>query len=154
MSELRDELRSELHDPEFRHSYASEFADMVLARQIRALRKQRGLTQKQLAEDIGSAQPFISSIEDEEYGSLTISTLKDLARAFDVYLDVRFTSFAKLLEAVEHTSMNDLEVPAFSDDPEFSTTYSGSVDLVTSDAASATRAFARLALYPQGQKAA
>lgn len=119
MGEIRDELLAEIGDREYRHGYAREFLDMVLARQIRVLRKQRKLSQADLASMIGTGQPYISQIEDEEYGSLSLNTLKDLAKAFDVYLDVRFTSFARLLDAVEYTGSEDLKVAPFTDDPFF-----------------------------------
>jgi transcriptional regulator with XRE-family HTH domain len=119
MNEIQEELMTELRDPDYRHGYAGEYLDMVLARQIRALRKQRGMTQQQLADAIGSKQPFISEIEDEEYGSLSISTLKVLAGAFDTYLDVKFTSFGDLVKSIGHTSMQDLQVPTFDEDPFF-----------------------------------
>jgi transcriptional regulator with XRE-family HTH domain len=119
MGKIRDEVLAELHDPEYRHDYAQSFLDMTLARQIRAIRKQRGLSQADLAEALGTRQSAISMLEDEDYGSMTLSTLKELARAFDVYLDVRFTSFSRLADSVEHTSIDALEVPAFDNDPYF-----------------------------------
>lgn len=120
MGEIRDELVDDLRDKDFRHDYASEFIDMVLARQIRAIRKQRNLTQQQLAALIDSRQSFISEIEDEDYGSLSLNTLKELARAFDTYLDVRFVSFKALLDSVESVSLKELQVPPFTDDAYFS----------------------------------
>lgn len=122
MGEISSELVNEITNREYRHGYGHEFLDMLLSRQIRALRKQRSLTQAELAEMIGSQQSFISEIEDEDYGALSLSTLKDLARAFDVHLDVRFTSFSKLVNSVERTSIDDLKVPTFDEDPFFQAT--------------------------------
>lgn len=119
---IKEEVTEALVDQDYRHSYAAEFLDMVVARQIRALRKQRKLTQEQLADLIGSGQSFISQIEDEEYGALSLKTLKDLARAFDTFLTVRFDSFSALVENVERTSITDLGVPSFTEDPFFATT--------------------------------
>lgn len=116
MTEIRDRLREELADQEYRHAYAQEFLDMTLARQIRALRKSRGWSQKDLADRLGTKQSRVSEIEDEDYGSLSIAALKDLATAFDVYLNVRFASFAELLNQVDRTSMADLGVPPYIDD--------------------------------------
>lgn len=116
MSEIAEDLKANLADVEYRHVYAHEFLDMTLARQIRALRKQRGWSQAQLAEMLKTKQSRISEIENEDYGSLSIATLKSLAEAFDVYLNIRFASFAELLTQVEQTSMSDLEVAAYPDD--------------------------------------
>lgn len=117
MNEIRDRIREELNDREYRHAYAQEFLDMTLARQIRALRKARGWSQKDLADLLETKQSRISEIEDEEYGALSLATLKDLARVFDVYLNVRFTSFTDLLSQVDRTSMSELVVPRYADDP-------------------------------------
>lgn len=90
---------------------------MTLARQIRALRKQRGWSQAQLAELLNTKQSRVSAMENEEYGAFSIASLKDLARVFDVYLNVRFTSFADLLSQVDRTSMDELSVQRYSEDP-------------------------------------
>ncbi len=117
MTDISAELLNDLEDEDFRHDYAGEFLDMILARQIRALRKERGWTQAELAKRVGTSQPFISAIESEDYGSLSISTLRDLARVFDVYLNVRFDSFATLVSQVESSSSAELSVPVFANDP-------------------------------------
>lgn len=106
---------SDFNDAEYRNAYAEDFLDMILARQIRALRKQRNLTQTQLADMIGTGQSRISDLESEEYGSMTVNTLKDLARAFDVTLAINFQSYADFMKRLDRTSMVDLQVPSFSD---------------------------------------
>ena len=125
MTTVRDRLREELHDAEYRHEYASEFLDMIVARQIRALRKERGWTQSDLAAKLQKKQSYISAIESEEYGALSLSTLKELARAFDVRLEVRFASFEGLLDDVERSSMEELQVPPFSEDDRFASAATG-----------------------------
>lgn len=117
MTKIRDRMQAELADPEYRHAYSQDFLDMTLARQIRALRKARGWSQKQLADLLDTHQSRVSEMENEEYGALSIAALKDLARVFDVYLSVRFESFAELLARVDQTSMEDLVVPPYADDP-------------------------------------
>lgn len=120
MDQIQSELLGDLKEPEFRHTYANEFIDMTLARQIRALRKQRNWTQQQLADRIEKKQSFISALEDEDYGSMTVSTLKEIAEAFDVFLSVRFESFRTLIDQVAKSRMRDLEVSSFDEDPFFS----------------------------------
>src|SRR5260221_10490829 len=117
MTNISTELLTDLKDEEYRHEYAGEFLDIILARQIRALRKERGWTQAEFQKRIGTSQSFIPAIESEDYGSLSISTLKDLARAFDVYLNVRFDSFATLVSQVESSGSAELRVPVFVSDP-------------------------------------
>ena len=122
MKDILERLRSDLSDPEYRHAYAQDFLDSSLAHQIRALRNHRGWTQAELAAKVGTQQPFISAIENEDYGVLSISKLKELSEAFDVYLSVRFESFSRLLSDVARSSTKDLEVPEFSADPYFKNT--------------------------------
>lgn len=56
--------------------------------QLRALRKQRGMTQKELAEKIGQTQQRIAEIESGEF-SPTLDTLKPILKALDAELVLR-----------------------------------------------------------------
>jgi len=93
MNEIRDELRQDFQDREYAHTYVEDFLNAEIATQIKVLREQRDLTQQQLADLAGMAQSRISILEDVNYGSWSIKTLKALARAFDVTLKVSFESF-------------------------------------------------------------
>jgi transcriptional regulator with XRE-family HTH domain len=119
MSELTERLRTELRDREYREGYDEAFLDHKIATQIRVLREQRGLTQKQLAKEAAMSQSRISEMEDQDYGSWSINTLRRLAYAFGVRLDVTFKEWGDLLTQVEHSSREDLERASFEDDPAF-----------------------------------
>jgi transcriptional regulator with XRE-family HTH domain len=93
MNELRDELWHDFQDEEYAHTYVEDFLSAEIATQIKVLREQRRFTQQQLAELTGMAQPRLSLLEDVNYGSWSIKTLKKLARAFDVTLKVSFETF-------------------------------------------------------------
>lgn len=116
MSELRDNLRSEFYDREYRHIYADESLNTYIATQIKVIREQRGLTQKQLAEETGMAQPRIAVLEDVNYSSWSINTLRRLAQAFDVRLSVKFESFSSLIQELDGFSRASLERDSFEDD--------------------------------------
>lgn len=91
MNELLDSgLLADLEDPEFAHSYLAEMGNMRLASQVRAIRVQRNWTQEDLARASGLSQAKISSIEGGAFESLTLNTLRKLARAFDVHLSAQF----------------------------------------------------------------
>ena len=45
MSELVDQLRAEFQDEEYRHSYAEECVNTMIATQIKVLREARNMTQ-------------------------------------------------------------------------------------------------------------
>ncbi len=120
MSSLITKLRRKFQDEDYRHSYAEECLNTMIASQIKVLRDQREMTQGELAEKTGMRQPRLSVLEDASYSSWSINTLKRLARAFDVALSVRFESFSDVILDFESLSREFLERPAFKDDPLFS----------------------------------
>ena len=117
--ELRQKLRQDLRDREYRHAYADESLDIYIASQIRTLRDQRDLRQSKLADLIGTKQAGISRLESGNYSGWTISTLKKLAEAFDVRLHVSFESFGSLWREIQSCDRWHLQRPKFEDDPEF-----------------------------------
>lgn len=92
-------------------SYATRKSILDIAEKIRSLRKEFGITQKELAEKTGMAQPDISKIEAGigDKGP-TIDTIDRIARAFDRSLSVNFepknslTDFEKT--NIEFTELN------------------------------------------------
>jgi transcriptional regulator with XRE-family HTH domain len=123
MRELNNSLREELienkDDKEYRHAYADENLNATIATQIKVLREQRGMSQDSLAREAGMRQSMISRYENVNYSSSSINTLRKLAKAFDVYLDVRFRSFREMVESVENFGREALEVSRFTEDPFF-----------------------------------
>jgi transcriptional regulator with XRE-family HTH domain len=119
MSESRDILREEFQDPEYRHAYAEDFLNTKIATQIRVLREQRGWTQADLAEKIGTKQAGVSRLENVNYSGWKIETLKRIARAFDVAFNAGFEAFGKLLDEAEEFGRQSLEKPSFEADPGF-----------------------------------
>jgi transcriptional regulator with XRE-family HTH domain len=120
MSELIEKLRNDFQDEEYRHSYAEECLNTIIATQLKVLREQRELTQRALAKKCDMKQPRITVLEDSNYSNWSINTLKRLARAFDVALSVKFEAFSDLILDFENMSKESLERPSFNDDPLFS----------------------------------
>ncbi|MGB6474869.1 MAG: XRE family transcriptional regulator [Candidatus Sulfotelmatobacter sp.] len=116
MSELRGNLREEFQDKEYRHAYADESLSTFIATQIKVLREQRELTQRELAQLAGMAQPRIAVLEDVNYSSWSINTLRRLAQAFDVRLSVKFENFSSLIPEIETLDRVVLERASFADD--------------------------------------
>lgn len=82
-----------LKNPKLKAEYDKlepEFA--VISAMIEA-RVKKGLTQKDLAEKIGTTQSAISRLEKGN-GNPTVSFLKKLADALDSNLDIRFLSYS------------------------------------------------------------
>jgi len=75
----------------------------TIAYQIRATREKLGLTQQQLANEIGTNQNAIYRLESPNYGKATLTTLKRVAAALDVALVVRFVPFSELVDWVSGT---------------------------------------------------
>jgi transcriptional regulator with XRE-family HTH domain len=115
----------------FRDAYVRSHLTHGLAHQIRALRNQRGWSQKDLAEKLGlKGQSAIARMEDPGYGRLSIATLLKLSSIFDVALSVRFVSYGKFLSEREDLSPRalsaesfDVEVPKIMEDIERVTHY-------------------------------
>jgi transcriptional regulator with XRE-family HTH domain len=93
-------LIDELQDVEYRRAFVEGYATDTIAFQLRAMRKAEGWEQKDVAERLGNRklQPMISRYENPDYGKYSISTLLELAAAFDVALAVRFVPFSELAE--------------------------------------------------------
>src|SRR5947207_9969795 len=116
MRDLIETLRKEFHRSEdYRYAYDEEFANTLVATQIKVLRESHDppFTQKQLAERASMKQSRISELENVAYSAWSISTLRRLARALGVRLVFRFESWGELLPEVETFSRTALERPSF-----------------------------------------
>lgn len=115
---LVDNLRIEFQNEEFRVAYAESHLNASLAFQIKALRG--NMTQRELAEKVGTKQSGIARLENVNYSSWNVSTLCKLARAFGLRLRISFEEFGALPNEIEH--FKDLAVRRrFEDDPVFKT---------------------------------
>jgi transcriptional regulator with XRE-family HTH domain len=101
MAVIGETLRQDLKHEEFSEGYAESFLDAYIATQIKVLREQNEMTQAQLAERLKTTQTAISRIENVNYSGWNISTLKRIARAFDVRLKVSFETYGSLIRDVE-----------------------------------------------------
>ena len=84
-----------MRDPDYRRSFMSTTNHHRLCSQIRLLRKQRGWTQADLAERLGTTASVVSRIENPGYFGISLSMLHRLADAFDIALLVQFVTFAR-----------------------------------------------------------
>jgi transcriptional regulator with XRE-family HTH domain len=127
MSESRS-LKEELKDEEYRYAYAEDYLNTHIALQIKVLREQRQMTQKDLANKIGTWQAGISRLENINYSSWKTKTLKKVARALGVRLRISFETFGTLLNEAAHFSRATLERPDFTSDPVFLPTTLGRLE--------------------------
>ena len=119
MSELVERLKKELLDEDYRYAYDEEFSNSRIATQIKVLREQQELKQSELAELAGMKQSRISELENVNYNSWSISTLRRLARALGVRLSFAFESWGELLPEANNFGRHALERPRFEKDPVF-----------------------------------
>lgn len=75
-----------------RRHIEAERINAEVAREIRQLRTARGLTQKQLAEKVGTTQSVIARLEDADYAGHSLRMLRRIAEALDARLVVRLVS--------------------------------------------------------------
>jgi transcriptional regulator with XRE-family HTH domain len=99
-----------LSDAVYAHEYFAELQDLTIAAQIRVIREQRVLTQEELAKLAGISQARISQLEGGDGSVRTLSTLRKLARAFDVGIRVCFAPFMDSLRELERQSPESLRV--------------------------------------------
>jgi ribosome-binding protein aMBF1 (putative translation factor) len=71
----------------------------AVARQIRGLREKAGLSQRALAERVGTTASVICRLEDADYDSHSLTMLKRIADALDKQLEVRFVPRRRALSA-------------------------------------------------------
>jgi len=112
------QLWESLRDPELRKQLIDEHINVGIAFQIHGLRQRQGLKQKELAKLLGDEkkQPLISAWEDPNYGKYTLNTLKDLAKAFDVGLLVRFVPFSTLIDWTVDLTSDAIAPPSFTEE--------------------------------------
>ena len=75
-------------NPEVKREYDELEVLYEIKKQVIQLRKEKGLSQKELAELIGTKQSAISRLENENY-NFSIELLVKIAKAFDKELEVK-----------------------------------------------------------------
>jgi transcriptional regulator with XRE-family HTH domain len=103
------ELVESFEDKEYANAYVADFLNAAIATQIKVLREDRNLSQKQLAELTEMKQSRISLMENVNYSSWSLATLRRLAAAFDVSLNVSFEAFSKTISEISSFSRESLQ---------------------------------------------
>jgi predicted transcriptional regulator len=83
MKQIRyeDFLKQQLKNTKLRKEYESLEDEFALAKEIIELRIKSKLTQKQLAQQIGTSQPAIARLESGSYRNVSLSFLRRIADA-------------------------------------------------------------------------
>jgi transcriptional regulator with XRE-family HTH domain len=85
---LQEDIAERMRNPAFAEAYNALEPEFQVARQVIALRLQRGLTQKELAARIGTKQSGISRLESMDQLP-SLSFLKRVAEALDAQLQIQ-----------------------------------------------------------------
>lgn len=88
--DFEDYKKEALKDPELRKEYDALEEEFLLASEIIQLRKEKKLTQKELAKEIGTSQPAIARLESGNYKNLSLAFLRKLAEALDAVPEIHF----------------------------------------------------------------
>lgn len=113
MTVISKRFADELSEKEMRDAFLSAQTRAKIALQIRALRNQRGLSQDALGEKMGKPQSNVARLEDREVARYTLTTLFELASAFDVGLIVEFVPYEYFLCRSQDLSRSHLQVESF-----------------------------------------
>ena len=79
-------------DAELRQMIADESVNAAVAQMIYDARTDAGLTQKELADRVGTKQPVIARLEDAEYQGHSLSMLNRIAEALNQRLRLHMTA--------------------------------------------------------------
>ena len=118
MNELLEQLT--IKDGSTRSTYAETVSNALVSAQIKALREARGFSQEQLAEGSdGDETVWYFPPREQTYPAWKIETLRKLARAFGVRLQISFEEFGTLFEdlGVAGFGKKKLAPRKFEDDP-------------------------------------
>jgi len=77
-------------DPELKRFYEEEKLKDQIARQIRELRMEAGLSQADLASLLKTSQSAIARLEDADYEGNSVEKLQQVAEALKCRLEIRF----------------------------------------------------------------
>jgi transcriptional regulator with XRE-family HTH domain len=106
-----------------RAQFVESHINKGLAYQLRAMREARRWSQEEVAAKVGMPQTAISRLESTRYGKPTITTLKRIAKVYDVALEVRFVPFSKFVDWISGTpyteyglSSDAIDVPSYAEE--------------------------------------
>jgi transcriptional regulator with XRE-family HTH domain len=110
---ISKQFADELTEKAMRHAYLDAQTRTKLAQQIRALRIQRGWSQAQLGRLLGKPQSNVHRLEDRDVARYTLTTLLELAAAYDCGILVEFVSYEDFLRRTSDLSPRRLQIPSF-----------------------------------------
>jgi len=111
----RQELIGSFDDRTVREEYGVQHTAWI-GPQLRAVREQRGLSQKFVAEQTKTNQSAISRFESVDYGRWSIKKLQQIAKVFGCWVEIRLRSYGDLVDGLPQQNRQGLLVAAFEED--------------------------------------
>src|SRR6266851_1486022 len=105
-------LPEKLRDRAYRLKFFWAETSAKIAAQLIALRKRRGLNQKQVAELAGTKQPAISRAEQADYQNWSFNTLRSIADALDARIRVTIEPYEDVLKEYDSSGASPPESEA------------------------------------------
>ena len=97
-------LEKQLKDPDFARRYQKAGEAWDVALQLAALRKKAGLSQKELAQRVGTSQQQISRLESTSYEGHSLSMLRRVAEVLGakVHINIQLPKHSKQAAVAEN----------------------------------------------------
>lgn len=105
-----DEL---IADKEMRDAYLEELTRARTAVQIKSIRNARGWSQAEFSLRLRKPQSNVHRLEDIEVARYTLTTLLEVASAYDCGLLIDFVPYEDFLRRTEDLGPENFRVPAF-----------------------------------------
>jgi len=118
-SNSKHKLHTKLKDKPYRDAFVGARISQTIALQARVLRQKAGLSQQELAKDLGTSQNAVFRLENPQYGNHSISTLKKWASYFNVGLVVRFAPVSEIIDWSIKLGPESMEIADFDHDRGF-----------------------------------
>lgn len=87
---FRQSLNKKLRNKTFKEAYEHYYSTLSIGLKIREIRREAGLTQKEVADRMGVSQQVISRLEKGEVDNPTVDTLIRIADVVGKKLNVEF----------------------------------------------------------------
>ncbi|MDT7687743.1 MAG: Helix-turn-helix domain [Acidobacteriota bacterium] len=102
-------LKEMLHDgtPEFEQLVQNLLKDLTIEQDIAKLRRERGLSQTEVAELAGLRQPHIAKMESGNFKNFEIKTLIRIATALGASVEVRVIPDARIARLMRQPKVAD-----------------------------------------------
>lgn len=109
----KETAKNIIEDKKYRDFYTETHLKKNVPFQMKTMRIERDWSQTFAAEEIlGKGQNALSRLESPAYGRLTLQTLSEIAKAYDVGLIVKFVPYSRLLKEYEDVSYDALSAPS------------------------------------------